>query len=111
MRSNLGLTGVIATSMLLLASTTNATITTTDSTRPIPGVAPTQKGQPYQCKIATAPCAQTYVDYLRLARTELDINEQVMQSGLVQSQFYAGLQFAHANNLQIDPIPQSMLRC
>ncbi|KAI8057228.1 hypothetical protein BDF22DRAFT_740758 [Syncephalis plumigaleata] len=34
MRFNLGLTGVIATTMLLLASTTNAAITTTGSSLP-----------------------------------------------------------------------------
>ncbi|KAI8054671.1 hypothetical protein BDF22DRAFT_422050 [Syncephalis plumigaleata] len=131
MRFNLGLTGVIATTMLLLASTTNAAITTTGSSLPstrqghtlsrrnklgyivckdtyIPGSALTNNAQPYQCKRATAPCAQKYENYLELVRASPDKSQRKVQTILAQSEFYAGLQFAYANNLQIDPVPDNL---
>ncbi|KAI8047998.1 hypothetical protein BDF22DRAFT_779606 [Syncephalis plumigaleata] len=131
MRFNLGLTGVIATTMLLLASTTNAAITTTDSSLPsgrqghtlsrrnklgyivcedayISGSALTNNGQQYQCKTTTAPCAQTYVNYLNLVRASPDKSQRMVQTILAQSEFYAGLQFAHTNHYRIFPIPNNL---
>ncbi|KAI8057225.1 hypothetical protein BDF22DRAFT_773759 [Syncephalis plumigaleata] len=131
MRFNLGLTGVIATTMLLLASTTNAAITTTGSSLPsnrqghtlsrrntlgyilcgntyIPGSALTNNAQPYQCKRTTVPCAQPYENYLKLVRASFDINQRMVQTILAQSEFYAGLQFAHTNHYRIDPVPKNL---